>query len=515
MSKPIVIIPTNDIATLAMGLLDGSRILKVDGARSYYQLIMLDKNAYTYVFQVLGIGSLSNGEKADLLWLIAHTPHGFQVNDLIGRLQTAMNSKSFLATSSNTLISRIIYQEVFGIPAPVGSINMTNYRELENKECDRLVYVFRSYYQGDELSIGGPCQWLSVNYNSGVKNALALDVNNTKEAASVIGVAEPDVNISLEDILTTILLSDKQGLWSKQAGMQIDGNNYLMFTNKEIAAFWGLDKNYHRFMRDKAQYEAAARLLPNGERFSMWDYFNGTLGNNLISYGTAGNWYPVDLNFVKSPQFIMFNAPAGYPQKAMTPAQVKELEMFLSNPQNVRYGLNVASVLSELRKISNVPVNNYSTRFNSFNDQDKQAILDFLQWCYVYVHVARGLTKSGSYSRQNMKQRLFEETQIFANIDAMLSPDAKAWLKSINVIDNTGKQITLPGMSSNLYDLAANHTICAVFKGLNLHPAAKLVLNSITGGNAQNYADQWMRSTKYKPLGEVYPLSVSFNYESV
>lgn len=519
-----VIGSAKDAQDLLMKIVDGSFVYKIDKDRSYYDELMLNPNLYPTIMKILNLDYLTNGEQADLMWLINHTEHGHSPEEFVGKIQTV--GVNFNNPKNKGYLSPIrkIYDNIFPPSNSPGTlyteisdsfVKNNYYKYIEVNPIHTFVFVFRAYYKGEDLNIEGPCQYLARNMTKGISNSIHLDKSNILEGIKTLEIAEPDANIGLEGVLMTILQSDIQGIYNPSKQPMSRGN-YLQYTNKEIAAYFGLGRDYFKYMRDQNEYEKEISKLPLSNRFSMWDYY-GTFGinagDNVISYGTSGNWTPVYLDGIKYPEYLIYSPDPKMGK--LSPSQIDELKTFLSNPINVRYGLSISGVMVELNKYSKPikPSNKYSVDFDKLTEPQKEAILDFLTWSYVYVHVSKGLVNSGSYERKNMQKRLDEERETFNKIDKDLDIKSKNWLKTIKLIDADGKEIVLPGNINNLYDLASNHKICAVYKGMNMHYAAKLVLDSLVDTN--QYSNTWMKNTKYRQKSEVYPLQGNLDYSKL
>lgn len=370
----------SDLNTYVL-LLDGTKTYVNDGEddRPFFDLVVDDSIAFeTLTTSILNLRNLSGGERQDFLWLVTYTQHNYTITDLISVInekittlpEVISKNRTFFDTTFRGLESRLLYYIVFNNNYTDGYMNKTLYNKLALKDPRITLYMYRSYegYGVDRVETGGPIQYLTVKNSLGIRNVANTEVDNLPLVKEMLGIGEPDMDVSLQVVMSTIVEMDKQGAWDPNK-VYINRDNYLQFENREIAQHFGINrKDYHVFMRDKDLYEEVIDALPQGERFSMWEvlYTPGDTksykpeGKNCssISYGRTGEFENINLDEVAR----SFD-PSFKTNSMLDDRKLRELYKFLSDPKHVRDCLRVDDVLDKLRKYIEV------------NDDDSEIIV--------------------------------------------------------------------------------------------------------------------------------------------
>lgn len=528
MAKPIVTDQSFTENDLLDKVFDGKAIHKDSQGNLLYDQLYLVEDQVNKLFPE----SMSPAAKYDFLWWVMMTPHNYRsakMKDFITQT-ISLGGTPMTSTDGGYHDLTVAYQRLFPKSALV-SPEFTAAQTMPGQEVvymdPEVVIAISKQINPNRTGLAGPYKTLSSNFNSAIAAMRYLNKKNMADFVDEWGIAEADArDLTLDHVVFNMMLYAKDSVVPKPAPADsFTENNFMMHTNRDFAVYFGFPRDYHLLRPQFADMVQQAMVdAENGVyRFVNLDTVaHGTTNDFIVSYGTIGAFYPVNISSTRGPYFYM---PYFNPPTYMNSQTIEVLTNFLNDPTNVpeRYRGDAVRLLEATRQY-NQYIQAASIPMANLSDAEIANMYAVLVWAYTYIHVSRGLTKNGQYvqeSKEQRTQRALKQGEIFKYYYEKLTPGAQQVFSNFAILDLKGNPSSqLPDGIRNYGDLARAMNICWGYKGEQLYFLARGLLDGFTrntGQSADTIANLIMRrnDTKGKIDGHLYPLTADVEYSNL
>lgn len=523
-SKPVVSSTdriSDDLNRLMNDLFNGSSIKRYEVGYIAFDYIAGNSQYYQQVAKKFNLSAWSQPEVIEFLWWVTITRHTQTAQQLF---------RAIINASTKIPVNQPIdlYVAVFSSPPPFTSRTQFN-PVVRNGYPSYVVLLFGILTNREIFNQGGPYEYVSKTLDSNPRFRKALEIilgmrpdgqNSYLMVARGLGICEPefvappisgapektgkDVNINVDTVIRNLLLYSEAPNFDWQMTRTLDASNeaeYLNFSNKRIADYFGLPRTYHTFLRRFDEYININKNRRSAEQFTFVNLnvaYDLNKTEYIVGYGIIDHWFPVNISQTKTPYFFM---PNFVEPTYMRADDINNLIQFLSNPINVpdRFTSLAAVMVSSLRRYSeNVQqIGILLTNLFKTNANDAQTLIMLLVWAYAYTYVTKGLQKNGQMvqqSKEQRTQRARKQIDIFNELHSRLSPAGEAVFRQIPNMTESGDLLPkLPIAADTFEVLAKMENICWGYKGEKMHGTAHAILIGMFGEQMKDRVNKLLK----------------------